>query len=38
MTIKLLKPELTNLHNKGTCVIQLFMVNLKLSYDTDQKF
>jgi len=33
MTIKPLKPKLTNLHSKGTCVIQLFMKKLKLSYN-----
>ena len=31
MTIKLLKPKLTNLLSKGTCTIQLFMIKLKLS-------
>ena len=32
MTIKPLKPSLTNLHSKDTCVIQLFMIKLKLPY------
>ena len=32
MTIKTLKPRLTNLHSKGIYVIQLFMIKLKLPY------
>jgi hypothetical protein len=33
MTIKPLKPRITNLHRKGIYVIQLFMIKLKLPYD-----